>query len=387
MTLEKNTSRNANDNKLTCDLLIVGGGIIGLWIARLAMKTGLKVILIEKNKLGSGASGGLLGALMPHIPEQWDDEKQFQFEALDQLADEVSSIEQETGLSCGYLRCGRLLPLARPQHREMLDARYAYARNKWETARTGYEWNLLTEVPHSDWPSAHAMPHGLIFESFAARINPRSYLRALSKSISDNVRVIEGDGLSHVDITTGVVQTINGLSIGAGHTVLAAGHESFRMLGQLFDRPSEELGRPIKGQAALLEVDVAADLPLVYQDGTYAVPHEGGRVAIGSTSENDYRDGFDTDTKLDTLISKASALCPQLEGALVLERWAGLRPKTKRRDPMIGFVPDHSSLLVATGGFKITFAIAHKMAGCVMDLIESGRCEALPKGFNLEAHL
>ncbi len=387
MTIDKVISPDCAGDKLTCDLLIVGGGIIGLWIARLAMKADLKVILLDKDKLGSGASGGLLGALMPHIPEQWDDEKQFQFEALDQLADEVSSIENETGLSCGYLRCGRLLPLARPQHKEMLDARYAYARDKWETARTGYEWNMLTEVPHGDWPSVNAMPHGLIFESFAARINPRSYLHALAKSISNHVRVIEGDGFLHIDHKTGVVQTHNGLSISAGHTVLAAGHESFDILGQLLARPGEGLGRPIKGQAALLQADVAADLPLVFQDGAYVVPHEDGRVAIGSTSENDYLNAFDTDARLDTLITKACALCPRLENAPVLERWAGLRPKTRRRDPMMGFVPDHHGLLVATGGFKITFAIAHKMARCVMDLVGDGRCEILPKGFDLEAHL
>jgi len=48
------------------DLLIVGGGVQGLWIARSAILAGMSVALVEANVCGTGASGGLLGALMPH---------------------------------------------------------------------------------------------------------------------------------------------------------------------------------------------------------------------------------------------------------------------------------------------------------------------------------
>jgi glycine oxidase len=46
------------------------------------------------------------------------------------------------------------------------------------------------------------------------------------------------------------------------------------------------LGGPVKGQAALLDADAPADLPLVYHDGVYVIAHDDGHVAVGSTSEN-----------------------------------------------------------------------------------------------------
>ena len=381
------TPLDDENRPLSCDLLIIGAGVVGLWIARLAMQAGLKVILLEKRRIGAGASGGLLGALMPHIPEQWDNEKQFQFEALDSLSDEVRSIEQETGLSCGYLRCGRLLPLARDQHVEMKIARHALAQDKWQSARTGYEWKFMQSTPLEGWPSLGSMPYGMFMETLAARINPRLYLAALAASLVRNVSVIEGDGFQQFEEGTGAILTQKGRRIVSGHTVFAAGHESFQLLGDMLDRPADALGKAVKGQAVLLQAGTAADLPLVFQDGTYVVPHDDGQVAVGSTSENEFANGFDTDNKLEKLIDRASALCPQLQGAKVLERWAGLRPKSKRRDPMIGFVPGHQGVLVATAGFKITFAIAHRMAGCILNLVSDGHSTDLPQAFHLEAHL
>ena len=80
-------------------------------------------------------------------------------------------------------------------------------------------------------------------------------------------------------------------------------------------------------------------------------------------------------------------MCPRLRDAPVLERWAGVRPKAVGRDPMIGAVPGHRNVTVATGGFKITFGIAHKMAACALELALDGRCDALPESFGIETHL
>ena len=93
-----------------CDTLIVGGGVLGLWAARHAIKRGEKVMILEKRQVGAGASGGFLGALMPHMPDSWNAKKQFQFDGLDSLAGAVAVLEDETGVDCCYRRCGRLIP-------------------------------------------------------------------------------------------------------------------------------------------------------------------------------------------------------------------------------------------------------------------------------------
>ncbi len=48
------------------DLIIIGGGIVGLWSAYFAAQRGLKTVLVEEHGIAAGASGGVLGALMPH---------------------------------------------------------------------------------------------------------------------------------------------------------------------------------------------------------------------------------------------------------------------------------------------------------------------------------
>src|SRR5690606_7004457 len=86
------------------DLVIVGAGVMGLWAAVKAGRLGIRTLLVEAGQVGSGASGGLLGALMPHTPDRWSDKKQFQFDALVLLQGETAAIEAATGLSAGYRR-------------------------------------------------------------------------------------------------------------------------------------------------------------------------------------------------------------------------------------------------------------------------------------------
>ncbi len=378
---------NPDTGALSCDILVVGGGIVGLWVARLAGKAGHSTLILEAETVGSGASGGLLGALMPHMPERWNPKKQFQFDALVSLETRIAEIETETGLNCGYRRCGRLLPLVKPHHADLARDRTGDAASRWQTAAGGYSWQCLEQAPDADWPASNAMPHGLAYETLAARVDPRRYLTALRKSLPKDVILIEGDAMQSVDQLTGTAMTAKGRAIKAGSVVLTAGHASFPLLEHLTGRPSKEFGRGVKGQAALFQADIDPELPLVFHDGTYVVPHEGGRVAVGSTSETSFASGTNTDEQLDTVIAQAKALCPILTGAPVIERWAGVRPKAIKRDPMIGAVPGHGNLHVATGGFKITFGIAHEMARCALDLAMEGSMEGIPHSFRIEHHL
>ncbi|MEO4042809.1 FAD-binding oxidoreductase [Hoeflea sp. CAU 1731] len=369
---------------MSCDLLVVGGGVFGLWIARHAAQRGLDTILIEKDRVGSGASGGLLGALIPHLPERWDAKKKFQFEALSSLPGLVRAVEEETGLDCGYRRCGRLMPLWKESFADIAAKQTAAAQQNWNTSETGFTWEIVERPPSEGWPAADAMPLGLVVDTLAARIDPRSYLAALRRSIESRVRIIEGEAF--VACADGVVETSAGKRIMAARTMLSSGYETFPILGQMLGGDAASYGRPVKGQAALLEAELDDDLPLVFHDGTYVIVHDGGRVAVGSTSEQRFDAPFSTDAALDTVLDKARRLCPAIADAPVIERWAGLRPRAIGRNPMIGVLPDHPDIVVATGGFKITFGIAHKMAECVIDLATGGAPE-LPESFWLSSHL
>ena len=127
-------------------------------------------------------------------------------------------------------------------------------------------------------------------------------------------------------------------------------------------------------------------MPVVFLNGLYIVPHEDGTVAIGSTSEDCFFDPFSTDEKLEKLLADASAVVPSLIRAPVLERWAGLRPKAVGRDPMVGTIPDHPKLVALTGGFKVSFGLAHFLADAALQTV-CGHTPVIPSGFHLQQHV
>lgn len=366
------------------DLCIVGGGIVGLWTAFYAARQGLDVLLLEKRSIGAGASGGLLGALMPHQPTGWNDKKQFQLDGLMSLEAEVAGLEATTGMTTGYRRCGRLMPIRHPEKKRQ-SAQWAEAsRDHWPA---GQGWEVLEESSAPGWLPAAECPHGVNHDTLSARIDPRGLLDALAADLAtrSNVRIREHTEVRAIDHGGNPVMA-DGTTITPGRTVLTAGWETFPLIAGKF---TGEPGRGVKGQAALLQPAMPIDpgLPILYDNGVYVIAHENGHAAIGSTSENDFSDAKSTDTRLDDLISRATMLCPALENAAIVERWAGVRPRAPGREPLVGPLPGHPRLLVATGGFKITFAIAHLMARAVVAQAQHETPDRLPDLFRPENRL
>jgi glycine oxidase len=158
------------------------------------------------------------------------------------------------------------------------------------------------------------------------------------------------------------------------------------MIEKLLGAP-KPLGMSVKGQSALMAADIDPSLPLIFLDGLYVVPHEGGRVAIGSTSENAFSEPFTTDHQLEDLIARARALVPALANAPVLERWAGLRPKAMERDPMVGSLPGAERIISLTGGFKVSFGIAHRLAEAALHDVFGTQDPTMPATFRDARHL
>jgi glycine oxidase len=376
------------DLPASADLVILGGGIMGLWAAVKAERRGIRTVLLDAGRTGQGASGGLLGALMPHMPDRWNDKKQFQFDALLSLEDEVRQVEEATGLCCGYRRSGRLIPLPKPHLRTIALRHSQEAETNWNGDARRFHWNVTDGPAQEGWPSSGFTEAGLVHDTLAAKVSPRRLAAALAASLraSRDVTVVEGLEAERIDAASGKVLFSDGSSIGYGHCIVAAGHRSFRLMDAISAPLPVSLGQPVKGQAALLSADVDPGLPLVFFNGLYVVPHEGGTVAIGSTSEEEFDAPFSTDARLDDLVSRARALVPYLENAPVIERWAGLRPKAIGRDPMVGPHPDHPQVIALTGGFKISFGIAHRLAEAAIAGILAEKM-GVPPSFTLGSHL
>jgi glycine/D-amino acid oxidase-like deaminating enzyme len=138
-------------------------------------------------------------------------------------------------------------------------------------------------------------------------------------------------------------------------------------------------GNGVKGQAALLRFD-AAGSPQLFADALHIIPHLDGTVAIGSTSERDFTDPASIDTALDDVIARAVAAFPVLQGAEVIARWAGVRPRAPSRAPVLGHHPMRQGDYIANGGFKIGFGMAPKVGQVMADLLLENQ-DAIPDGF------
>ncbi|HEV7320035.1 MAG TPA: FAD-binding oxidoreductase [Ensifer sp.] len=370
------------------ELLVVGGGIMGLWAALTAARAGMTVHLVERERLGSGASGGLLGALMPHMPDRWNAKKQFQFDALVSLEREIAELEAETGTSTGYRRTGRLMPLGRPHLRDIALGHEQDALTNWRAADRQFHWHVRDQGGDG-WLSANAAEHGVVFDTLAGRVSPRRVLATLRTALMErpNVRIDEGAGIRAIDPAHGRAEREDGSRVTFDHCIIAAGVGSFPLLDALSVPLKTASGTAVKGQAALLKADVDPELPVIFTDGVYIIAHDDGHVAVGSTSENRFADPLATDEQLDDLLRRATILAPCLQHAPVVERWAGLRPKSAGREPTVGRHPDHPNLFLLTGGFKVSFGIAHRLAQFVVDEIAERDTIEIPESFLCRNHI
>ena len=341
------------------DVTVRGGGIFGLSVAWACLKRGAKVRVIEAAAWGAGSSGGLVGALSPHVPEAWNAKKAFQLDSLLLAEGWWAAVAAASGLPSGYARLGRLQPLADERAVEVARRREGEAAALWQgraawqvIPATGALWEPVTA---SGW---------LVRDTLSARLSPRMGLAALIATLQDHG-----------------AELVLGAAEETGAVVHATGIAGLQDLSQAFGLP---LGSGVKGQALSLRHD-ARDLPQLFVDGLHVVPHADGTVAIGSTSETTWtQDG--PDTQLDRLLEKAVAAVPALAGAEVTHRWSGIRPKAASRAPLLGAWPGRATHFVANGGFKIGFGMAPKVAEVMADLVLEGQ-DAIPPEFRLDALL
>lgn len=341
------------------DVTIRGAGAFGLSIAWECACRGARVRVIDPNGVGAGSSGGVVGALAPHVPENWNDKKAFQLESLLMAGGFWAGVRDVGGVEPGYARTGRLQPVADDRALALAHARAGTARDLWQGRA---EWAVIRAQDAGDW-APHSPTGWLIHDTLSAHLHPRQACDALAAACRAKGVEIVTDGAER------------------GALILATGAAGLvEMSGEM----GRMVGVPVKGQAAALRLD-RAGMPQLFADALHIIPHGNGTIAVGSTTERDVTD-LTTDDQLDAIIARARAAIPALADAPVVQRWAGLRPRAKSRAPMLGPHPTRPGVFIANGGFKIGFGMAPKIAQTMADLVLNGR-DTIPEGFRVGASL
>lgn len=332
------------------DMTVRGAGIFGLSIAWVCVQRGARVRVVDPFGPGAGSSGGIVGALAPHVPENWNDKKAFQLDSLLMAEAFWAEVAQAGGVSPGYARLGRLQPIADAHALALARARREGADALWRGRAT---WEVIRAEEAGNW-APQSESGWLIRDTLSARLHPRQACAAL-------VAALEACGAE-----------VMAEAPDAGQVIWATGTAGLQ-------EGAQPLGVGVKGQAALLRADRRA-APQLFAGGVHIVPHGDGTVAVGSTSERDYEDPRSTDAQLDEVIAAARQAVPALHNAEVIERWAGVRPRAKSRAPVLGAHPGRAGQFIANGGFKIGFGMAPKVAHVMADLVLEG-LDAVPDGF------
>lgn len=325
------------------EIVVMGAGVAGLACAWELARRGASVAVLDAVGPGAGASGGVVGALAPHSPEDWSDAKAQQLAALAQAPAFWAGVAQAGGGDPGYGRTGRVLPLRDAAAVERAAARVAAARAHWGDA------GMMAVRRAGDVPGVRLACDWVLHDTLTARLAPRRAVAALVAALGG----------------WGVRVALGSVPPPARAVIWATGAAALVDAG---------LGGGEKGQAALLDF-AAPGAPVITAPGLYIVPHADGTVAVGSTSERGATDPG-PDAHLEALLARACALCPDLAQARVLVRWAGFRPRAATRQPVVGPWPRRPGHWLLTGGYKTGFALAPTMAVLLADAVE-GR-DAIP---------
>ena len=352
-------NRAEGPDMATVDVTVMGAGVFGLSVAYACLGRGARVRVIDPNGVGAGASGGIVGALAPHVPENWNAKKAFQLESLLMQGAFWKGVDDLSGLASGYARNGRLQPLADAQALALAHARAQTAVALWSDKAS---WTVQA-ASNADWSPPSPSGH-VVFDTLSGLLHPAKATASLAGAVT---------ALGGEIVTAGAVQ---------GQTVWATGWADLQGMTAQHHRL---VGNGIKGQAALLDFD-ATGLPQLFADTLHIVPHNDGTVAIGSTSERAFDDDTATDTQLDDIVERAKSALPILADAKIIKRWAGVRPRSRSRAPILGEHPFKARDFIANGGFKIGFGMAPKVGHVMADLILENR-DTIPNDFKPERSL
>lgn len=356
------------------DVIVVGGGVIGLasgW--RLAQK-GLRVAVIERGEPGGGTTHVAAGMLAPVAEADPAEEPLMDLMAASARAYPafVSELAEASGLDPGYADCGTLIAARDRDEAEILDRELSLRQ------RFGLNASRLrpSEARRLEPALAPTLRGALELPDDHA-IDPRRLTAALARAIRSEL--ITGTEVTELDVTDGAVRGVissTGRRFGAPRVVIAAGVWSERLVPDEARVPL----RPVKGQILRLRDPSGPGLltRVLRTPSAYVVPRGDGRYVLGATVEER---GFDTSVTagaLFELLRDASELLPGLSELVVEELSAGLRPGTPDNAPVIGAgIVD--GLFWATGHYRHGILLAPITAELIAGALTG---EPVPEAFS-----
>jgi glycine oxidase len=376
------------DFKSNPDVLIIGGGVIGLSLAWDLALHGKKVQVIDRGEPGQEASWAGAGILPP---ASWK-AALHPYDQLRALSSELhprwaETLTRETGIDTGYRQCGgiylartpgeaaALVAWARSAAEEGIEIRRLDSRQPWRAG--GVSPLILHPNFENKILAAYLLPQE------AQLRNPR-HLQAL-RLACELAGVVITAGLEAVDFE---IRDHRLAAILTSQGPLQAAQYCFTSgawTGQLAAKLGIALGiLPIRGQMVLFNTGAqggpAVLTHIVSEGSRYLVPRDDGRVLAGSTEEEVGFDKRTTDEAIADLVAFTRGLAPILADAPIERTWAGLRPASFDSLPYLGPLPGLDNAFVASGHFRSGLYLSTATAVVMSQLLrgETPRIDLAP---------
>jgi glycine oxidase ThiO len=337
---------------LSGEVIVVGGGVIGLAIAAELAERQVSVTLISERRTGE-ASPAAAGMLAPSVERASGPAHDFGIAARDRYPSYVDFLADRTGVRVPLNRLG-ILQVA--------------------LGEKGIKGLKKTALPTSRWIDARelkdlepALSHGLgaMFSPDDGAVDNTVLLAALEQLCANNNRITRVSAAvvavnPRRDSCT--AETASGTTFTARRVVIAAGAWAARISGVRFARTIE----PARGQ--LVSYSASPLRHVACGPRGYVVPR--GDLTIGGTTMENV--GFDSNTSvagLKRVRAAAEEICPVLASTPMADAWAGLRPITPDMLPILGPDPQHPSLIYACGHSRNGVLMAPLTGDLIADLV------------------
>ncbi len=352
----------------TADVAIIGGGVIGLAIARELAQRGVRdVLIVERSSLGAEASSAAAGMLAPQAEaDSSDDFFRLCCQSRDMYPAFAQSLNDETGIDIELETSGTLYLAFTKEDESELERRY-----EWQT-RAGLDVEKLSsDTAKLLEPCISDDVRGALRFPLDTQVENRRLISALaSANEALGVHVLTGVSVDSLNIKRNRVAgiaTSRGF-IACERVVIAGGAWTSHILNEALPNPRIE---PIRGQMVSFEATPQIVRHVIYSPRGYVVPRRDGRLLAGSTTE---RAGFDkrvTAAGVQSIVSSALEISPRIAALSLTSSWAGLRPRAADGLPVLGPCAEIAGVFYATGhyrnGILLTPITAELLAGAIVD--------------------
>lgn len=369
---------NANGR---ADVLIIGGGVIGLSIARkLVLRGGRNVTVVERGEFGKEASWAAGGILAPQVEaDSLDEFFKLACASRDSYSAFARALENETGIDVQLEQTGTLYVGFTDYDEQEMRRRF-----DWQTrAGLRVEWLSAGDARRLEPNISPRVRCALRFPDDWQVENRRLTEALVQANQKLGVQLIANCKARSVRIESRRVTGIESekKSIDAATVVIAAGAWTSEIKTSATSSSAVQI-EPVRGQMLCFQTEPAFAHHVIYSSRGYLVPRRDGRLLAGSTSEHVGFDKRVTEEGGVSIKSMAFEIAPVLDSASIVDSWAGFRPHAPDDLPVLGPAADIEGLVYATGHYRNGILLAPITAEIIAEAVVDRKSSALPEIFS-----